>query len=89
MKHIERTLINQLGLHARAAAKFSDQAVRFQSNITLCLGTRCVDAKDILGVMTLGAKVGDTLTIEAEGEDEAHALERLSALIQDRFGESC
>ncbi len=81
------TIINKLGLHARAAAKLIAYASRFGSEIFLIHGNKKVNAKSILGVMMLGAAKGTELTITAEGEDETHALASIVNLINDRFGE--
>lgn len=81
------TLINQLGLHARAAAKFVDAASRFHSNIEIVRGEETVDGKSILGLLTLAAPRGASLRLLAEGPDEGQALEALTRLIAERFGE--
>ena len=81
------TIINKLGLHARAAAKLVAYASRYGSEIFLYTDTKKVNAKSILGVMMLGAKQGTQLEITAEGEDEAQALEVVVKLINNRFGE--
>ena len=80
-------LINQLGLHARAAMKLIDTASRYGANIKLTKGDNTVDAKDIMGVMALGAVCGDEVTLSAEGDDAEQAVAALVALINDRFGE--
>jgi phosphocarrier protein HPr len=86
---IERkvTIINRLGLHARAAAKLVDCAARFSSRIDLLKQDRGVDAKSIMSVMMLAAGQGTELTLRISGEDEQAALEALVGLINDRFGE--
>lgn len=81
------TIINKLGLHARAAAKFVQLASRFSSEIHLNRGGRRVNGKSIMGVMMLAASKGTTLTLEADGEDEREAVERLEGLVGERFGE--
>lgn len=83
----EVPIINKLGLHARASAKLTQLAGRFPCEVTLVRGTRRVNAKSIMGVMTLAAARGMNVTIETEGEQADAALEALSALIADRFGE--
>jgi phosphocarrier protein HPr len=81
------TLINKLGLHARAAMKLSELATRFQSTILIRHKNHEINAKSILNVMALAASYGTELELLIEGEDEAYAMKRLSQLIQDRFGE--
>lgn len=82
------TIINKLGLHARAAAKLVATASRFNSHIELKKQSRDVNAKSIMGVMMLAATQGTPLEISAEGEDEADAMSAIENLIQDKFGES-
>ena len=86
---IERkvTIINRLGLHARAAAKLVDCAARFSCRIDLLKQGNAVDAKSIMSVMMLAAGQGTELTLRISGEDEQAALEALVGLINDRFGE--
>lgn len=81
------TIINRLGLHARAAAKFVNTASRFQSEIYLARDGREVNGKSIMGVMMLAASQGTNLVVTATGEDENEALEALEGLVQERFGE--
>jgi phosphocarrier protein HPr len=78
---------NRLGLHARAAARFVRTAGRFRSRITLCRDGRSMDGKSILGILLLAASRGTRLSIVADGEDEAAAVEALSALVEGGFGE--
>ena len=80
-------IVNKLGLHARAAAKFTHVASGFQSEIWLSRAGRRVNAKSIMGVMMLAAGKGTTVRIEAEGPDAEAALKALTTLIADRFGE--
>jgi phosphocarrier protein HPr len=84
----EVTLVNVLGLHARAAARFVQVASRFRSRITLSKGNRTVDAKSILGVLMLAGALGDLLVLRAAGDDAEEAVEALAALILSRFGET-
>jgi phosphocarrier protein len=84
----EVTIINKLGLHARAAARFVTLASSFQSDIHLWKGDREVNGKSIMGVMMLAAGKGVSLVIEAHGEDAEEAVSRLEKLICDRFGET-
>ncbi len=83
----EITIINKLGLHARAAAKLVSTASSFQAVIELEKGSQRINAKSIMGVMMLAASKGTTLTVHAEGNDEINAIASLKALINDRFGE--
>lgn len=82
------TIVNKLGLHARAAAKLVQTSTRFASDIRLVRDGRRVDGKSIMAVMMLAAGKGTVLTLEAEGHDADAALAALVALINDRFGES-
>lgn len=81
-------IINKLGLHARAAAKFVNCSSRFASHVQLIKEDRRVNGKSIMGVMMLAASQGSQLTIEIAGEDERSAYDALSALVADRFGEA-
>ena len=81
------TIVNKLGLHARAAAKFVTLASRFQSEIQLRRGNRTVNGKSIMGVMLLAASKGTVLELIAEGEDASSALAALEELVSDKFGE--
>ncbi len=83
----EVTLINRLGMHARAATKLVQVAQRFKSRITVEANGMEADAKSILGLLTLAAPVGTKLLIKADGEDEKEAIEAIVQLIEDRFGE--
>lgn len=78
-------VVNQLGLHARAAARFVHLAGQFQSKVQVGRGTRMVDGKSILGLLLLAAARGTTLTIRADGPDEAEATEALAALAARGF----
>jgi phosphocarrier protein len=82
------TIVNKLGLHARAAAKFVTLASGFASQITLKRGEREVNGKSIMGVMMLAAGRGTAVEICAEGDDAGEAIDKLVALIEDRFDES-
>ena len=82
------TIVNKLGLHARAAAKFVTLASQFESTIEVARGAQKVNGKSIMGVMMLAASKGTTLSISAEGPDEEQALAQIEALIQDRFQEA-
>ncbi|MGF1614754.1 MAG: HPr family phosphocarrier protein [Gammaproteobacteria bacterium] len=84
----EVTVVNKLGLHARAAAKFVTLASRYQSDIRLLRDGREVNAKSIMGVMMLAASRGTALQIHATGEDAQEAVHALQELVQARFGEA-
>ena len=87
MQEREVTIINKLGLHARAAAKLVACAQGFASRITVEKAGNEVDAKSIMSVMLLAAAQGTVLTLRADGEDEEDAVEAIQALIDDYFGE--
>ncbi len=82
------TIINKLGLHARAAAKLVTLAAGFKADVRLRRDDREVDAKSIMGVMMLAAGKGTRLEVTASGPDAQVAVERLQQLVMDRFGES-
>ncbi|MEN1726802.1 MAG: HPr family phosphocarrier protein [Pseudomonadota bacterium] len=84
----EVTLINRLGLHARAASKLVQTASAYPAQVWLCRDERRVNAKSIMGVLLLAAPCGSELVLEIDGEQEAEAMEALVALIDDRFGEA-
>lgn len=81
------TIINKLGLHARAATKLVNCASAFDAEVNIIRGTRKVNAKSIMGVLTLAAGIGTDLVIEAHGRDEAEAVKAVTALFGDCFGE--
>ena len=81
------TIINKLGLHARAAAKFVTTASAFSSNIDIEKDGQKVNGKSIMGVMMLAASRGTRLLIQANGEDEQEAVDSLEKLIGEKFGE--
>ena len=87
MKSATLTLINPLGLHARAASKLVNVTKAFGSRIEVSFGGQCVDAKSIMSVMLLAAPVGSELTFDIEGADEDEALRAIDALVRDGFGE--
>ncbi len=80
-------IINKLGLHARAAAKFVGCAAAFSSTIKAGKDGQLVDAKSIMAVMMLAAGQGTVLDLQIDGDDEAAALEALQALIDNYFDE--
>lgn len=81
------TIVNKLGLHARAAMKLVNMAGRFESDILITFKNREVNAKSIMNVMVLGASKGSNLTLTAEGNDEADAMTAIKDLINNKFGE--
>jgi phosphocarrier protein len=80
-------IVNKLGLHARAAAKFVTLASSFESDIQLAKNSQQVNGKSIMGVMMLAASKDTELELTADGPDEATAISKISALIAERFGE--
>jgi phosphocarrier protein HPr len=82
------TVVNALGLHARAAARFVKVASRFRSQIRVTRGQHTMDGKSILGLLLLAASRGSELTIVADGPDEAAAVEALGALVERGFEET-
>ena len=87
MPLIEAEIVNKLGLHARASAKLTQLAGKFQCEVWLARNGRRVNAKSIMGVMMLAAGLGTEVDIETDGADEALAMQSLVALIEDKFGE--
>ena len=82
------TINNRLGLHARAAAKFVQMALRFTSEVSVTKDGKAVNGKSIMGVMMLAAAQGAEIEISTEGEDADEALASLESLVTGRFGES-
>lgn len=76
-------ITNETGLHARPAAMFAKAAGKFKSSVTVVCDGRKANAKSILGIISLGAAKGKTITVSAEGEDEAEAVTSLVQLIAD------
>jgi phosphocarrier protein HPr len=83
----ELTIVNRLGLHARASAKLTQVASAFRSEVWLSRNGRRVNAKSIMGVMMLAAGKGASILVQAEGEDAEAAMLAIRQLIADRFGE--
>ena len=88
MRTTSLEIVNRLGLHARAAARFVTLAGRFESSVELALAGQSANGKSIMAVMMLAARQGMTLQLRVDGADEDDATEQLSALIAARFGES-
>ena len=82
------TIINKLGLHARASAKFVSLAAEFKSEVLLKRNGQQVNGKSIMGIMMLAAAKGAELELCTDGKDEKKAIEELSSLINNRFGEN-
>ncbi len=87
MASVETTIVNKLGLHARASAKLTQVASGFKSEVWLSRNGRRVNAKSIMGVMMLAAGKGSSVVLEAEGDDAQAALDAICNLIADKFGE--
>ena len=83
----EITIINKLGLHARAAMKLVNTAGRFESEILITFNNREINAKSIMNLMVLGASKGSQLTLTVTGNDEKNAMKAVVELINDKFGE--
>lgn len=84
---IEVVVNNCEGLHARPAMQFVDVANKFGANVVVYRETDAVDGKSVMQMITLGAAMGTTLTIEADGDDAPAALESLKKLFDEKFGE--
>jgi phosphocarrier protein len=87
MPSIQITIINKLGLHARASAKLTQLASQFPCEVSLERKGRKINAKSIMGVMMLAAGMGSEVILETQGEKEQEAFDAIVALINDRFGE--
>lgn len=88
MIKINVKIINKLGLHARASAKFVATAARFQSHLDVTKQSQTVNGKSIMGVMMLAASQGSELTLQIDGPDEEDMQKALVDLINNRFGEA-
>jgi len=86
---VERTFVitNKLGLHARPAAVFVQTANRFEAAIEVQKEDLKIDGKSIMGIMTLAAEMGSSITVRATGKDAAAVMEALAKLIESNFGE--
>ncbi len=87
MQQREVEIVNKLGLHARAAAKLTQLAAKFDCEIFIERAGRKVNAKSIMGVMMLAAGKGTRVQLSTDGTDEVAAIEALAALISNHFGE--
>jgi phosphocarrier protein HPr len=81
------SILNTLGLHARAAAKFVHTAGRFAAHVRVARGDREVDGKSIMGLLLLAAAQGSSIRITADGADEAEAISALCSLVERGFDE--
>lgn len=84
----EIEIINKLGLHARASTRLTQVASRFACQIWLERNDRRVNAKSIMGVMMLAASKGSKIMLETDGADEAEAMQAITNLVNDKFGEA-
>ncbi|MFT7569224.1 MAG: phosphocarrier protein HPr [Paracoccaceae bacterium] len=80
-------IVNERGLHARAAAKFTTIAEEFEAEITVSNGRESVGGRSIMGLLLLGAAQGTEITVTSEGADADAAMEAIAALVTDGFGE--
>ena len=83
----ETTIVNKLGLHARASAKLTQLAANYQSEVWMTRNGRRINAKSIMGVMMLAAECGASIQLRAEGDDAEQAIEAIAGLIANKFGE--
>lgn len=81
------TVVNRLGLHARAAARFVNVATRFESQVRVGRGAKMMDGKSIMGILLLAAARGVAIAITADGPDEQAAVDALAQLVESGFGE--
>ena len=81
------TVVNQLGMHARAAARFVHLASRFHARVRVARQGREMDGKSIMGILLLAAARGSSIVISTDGIDEREALEALATLVESGFGE--
>jgi len=87
MQKREITIVNKLGLHARASAKLTQVASQFASSVWITRNGRRVNAKSIMGVMMLAAGLGSKVELETDGADEGEAMDTVVRLFADKFGE--
>jgi phosphocarrier protein HPr len=83
----ELPIVNRKGLHARATAKFVQCVEQFDSKITVSRCGETVGGTSIMGILTLGAGIGTTITVSAVGSDAGAAMDAIGALVANRFGE--
>ena len=87
MQQREVEIVNKLGLHARASAKLTQLAAKYQCDVFMSRNTRKVNAKSIMGVMMLAAECGSSIVLRANGADADAAVDALAELIVNKFGE--
>jgi len=87
MQQREVEIVNKLGLHARASAKLTQLAAKYQCDVQMSRNGRKVNAKSIMGVMMLAAGKGAKVVVEVDGPDESEAMDAIIALVGDYFGE--
>jgi phosphocarrier protein len=87
MKTSTLTIVNKLGLHARASAKFVTLASTFKSDVTVSRNGQQANGKSIMGIMMLAAGKGTNIDLQVDGEDEDKAMTALTELVANRFGE--
>lgn len=87
MISVKTTIVNETGLHARPAGMLAKESMKFKSKIEIEAPTRKVDAKSIMGVMTLGLAKGTEVTLHIDGPDEVDAKDALVSLFENGFGE--
>jgi len=83
----EIEIVNKLGLHARASAKFTQLASKFKSEVWVTRNGRRVNGKSIMGVMMLAAGKGSKIMLETDGADEQECFDAIVGLVNDKFGE--
>lgn len=87
MEKITVVLTNEAGLHARPASMFIKEVSKYKSEVSIIKDEKAYNAKSIMGILSMGASKGDTLTINAEGVDEKEVVVALKALVESNFGE--
>ncbi len=87
MKNATIAIVNKLGMHARASAKFVSLASQFKSDVTLGRNGQQANGKSIMGIMMLAAGKGSKLELQVSGHDEDQAIQALLNLVENRFGE--
>lgn len=87
MKNATIVIVNKLGMHARASAKFVSLASQFRSDIVLGRNGQHANGKSIMGIMMLAAGKGSQLELQVNGQDEDQAIQALRSLVENRFGE--
>ena len=83
----DMAIVNRKGLHARATAKFVQCVETYDAEITVSKGGETVGGTSIMGILTLGAGIGSTITVTAKGPEAEQAMEAIAALVANRFGE--